>query len=89
MGTIEDGVIRPRDVASAGCCSEHLRRVVASQELTVDAALAGDRDLVVKAMLADPVAGSLALRARRRDDRRDARGDGALAASVQVGPQLK
>jgi alpha-galactosidase len=36
-----------------------LRRVVASQELTVDAALEGDRSLVVKAMLADPVAGSL------------------------------
>ncbi len=59
MGTVEDGLIRPRDVASAGAASEHLRRVVASQELTVDAALLGDRSLVLEAMLADPVAGSL------------------------------
>ncbi len=59
MGEIAEGVILPRDVASAGAASEHLRRVVASQELTVDAALEGDRSLVVKAMLADPFAGSL------------------------------
>jgi alpha-galactosidase len=59
MGRIEDGEIRARDVASAGMASEHLRRVVASQELTVDAAIKGDRSLVLKAMLADPVAGSL------------------------------
>lgn len=59
MGAIDRGVIGPRDVASAGAASEHLRRVVASQELTVDAALSGDRSLVLKAMLADPVAGSL------------------------------
>ena len=59
MGTIEGGMISPRDKASAGAASEHLRRVVASQELTVDAALEGDRSLVLKAMLADPVAGSL------------------------------
>ena len=32
---------------------------MASQELTVQAALDGDRDLVLQAMLADPVAGSL------------------------------
>ncbi len=59
MGSVEDGTIRPRDVASAGAASEHLRRVVASQELTVEAALEGDRSLVVEAMFADPVAGSL------------------------------
>jgi alpha-galactosidase len=59
MGVIEDGSIRPRDVASAGAAAEHLRRVVTSQELTVQAALDGDRSLVLRAMLADPVAGSL------------------------------
>jgi alpha-galactosidase/6-phospho-beta-glucosidase family protein len=35
---------------------EYLRRVAASQELTVDAALDGDRDLAFEAMLADPLA---------------------------------
>jgi alpha-galactosidase len=59
MGAIEDGIVRARDVASAGAAAEHLRRVVASQELTVQAAVDGDRDLVLQAMLADPVAGSL------------------------------
>jgi alpha-galactosidase len=59
MGSIEDGKIRPRDIASAGAAAEHLRRVVTSQELTVQAALVGDRALVLQAMLADPVAGSL------------------------------
>ena len=48
-----------RDVASAGAAAEHLRRVAASQELTVRAALTGDRASVLEAMLADPVAGSL------------------------------
>jgi alpha-galactosidase len=35
---------------------EYLRRVSASQEMTVEAALSGDRDLVFQAMLADPLA---------------------------------
>jgi alpha-galactosidase/6-phospho-beta-glucosidase family protein len=38
---------------------EHLRRVVAAQELTVDAALTGDRTRVIEAMFADPMAGKL------------------------------
>ena len=38
---------------------EHLRRVVTSQELTVDAALSGDRAKVLEAMFADPMAGAL------------------------------
>lgn len=59
IGAIDDGRIRARDVASAGDAAEHLRRVVTSQELTVQAALDGDRSLVLQAMLADPVAGSL------------------------------
>ncbi len=59
MGTIDGDGVRPRDIASAGAAAEHLRRVVASQELTVQAAIAGDRGLVLQAMLADPVAGTL------------------------------
>mgnify|MGYP003345791012 FL=1 len=35
---------------------EYLRRVSAAQEMTVEAALSGDRDLVFQAMLADPLA---------------------------------
>lgn len=83
MGTIEDGLIRPRDTASAGACSEHLRRVVASQELTVDAALEGDRNLVVKAMLADPITGSLPF------EHVLAMTDEMLAASARWLPQFK
>lgn len=51
--------IRPRDVADAADATELLRRVVASQELTVEAALTGDRAKVLRAMFADPHAGSL------------------------------
>jgi alpha-galactosidase len=59
MGTIDGSGVSPRDTASAGAAAEHLRRVVASQELTVEAAITGDRGLVLQAMLADPVAGTL------------------------------
>ena len=59
MGLADAAGVRARDVASAGAAAEHLRRVAASQELTVRAALTGDRSLVLEAMLADPVAGSL------------------------------
>jgi len=52
--------IRPRDRATVpSYLGEHLRRVVSSQELTVDAAISGDRTTVLSAMLADPMAGSL------------------------------
>jgi alpha-galactosidase/6-phospho-beta-glucosidase family protein len=52
-----DGV-RGRDQASAPpFLAEHLRRVSAAQELTVDAALSGRRDDVLAAVLADPLAG--------------------------------
>lgn len=51
-----DGV-RPRDtVALPPPAADALRRVVAAQELTVDAALTGSRDLVVEAMRTDPLA---------------------------------
>ncbi|HTT86658.1 MAG TPA: hypothetical protein VMF60_04775, partial [Acidimicrobiales bacterium] len=59
MGVADAAGVRPRDVASAGPAAEHLRRVVAAQELTVEAALTGDPALVLRAMLADPVAGTL------------------------------
>jgi alpha-galactosidase len=59
MATVDADGVRPRDTASAGAAAEHLRRVVSSQELTVEAAVTGDRALVLQAMLADPVAGTL------------------------------
>lgn len=58
MAIADGSGVRARDVASAGAAAEHLRRVVNSQELTVQAALSGERDLVYAAMLADPVAGA-------------------------------
>jgi alpha-galactosidase len=39
--------------------AECLRRVVASQEMTVEAAISGDRDAAVDAMLLDPLAGRI------------------------------
>jgi alpha-galactosidase/6-phospho-beta-glucosidase family protein len=63
MGTADAQGVRARDTASPGPAIEHLRRVVASQELTVEASMTGDRSVVLQAMLADPFAGSLALRA--------------------------
>ena len=54
-----DGVgIRGRDRAVAPpVLAEQLRRVVAAQELTVEAAVTGDRGLARAAMLTDPLAG--------------------------------
>jgi len=45
--------------AVPGILGEYARRVAVSQELTVAAALSGDRTLVFEAMLADPIAGRL------------------------------
>ena len=39
--------------------ADTLRRVSTAQELTVDAALTGDRELVFEAMMVDPLAGRL------------------------------
>ncbi|MFZ0666681.1 MAG: hypothetical protein WAM97_13090 [Acidimicrobiales bacterium] len=61
IGRTEDGTVRPRDVASAGAAADLLRRVVASQEMTVEAALTGDGRTLLQAMLIDPVCGSLPL----------------------------
>jgi alpha-galactosidase/6-phospho-beta-glucosidase family protein len=59
IGTIDGAGVRPRDVAGPGALTEHLRRVVTAQELTVQAALTGDRGTAIEAMLADPIAGTL------------------------------
>ena len=60
MGIAEDGDVRPRDqVHVPSVLGEHLRRVAAAEELTVEAAVSGNRTTVLEAMLADPMAGSL------------------------------
>ena len=46
------GELQPRMI-------ESLRRIVASQEVTVEAAISGDRDAAVNAMLLDPLAGRI------------------------------
>ncbi len=52
--------VRPRDSAHVGSVlGEYLRQVSASQELTVEAALTGDRTRVIEAMLTDQLAGRL------------------------------
>jgi len=52
--------LRPRDaVRVPSMLGEQLRRIVACQELTVEAAVSGDRRLVLEAMFADPTASCL------------------------------
>lgn len=52
--------VRPRDRATVGSVlGEYLRQISTSQELTVEAALTGDRTRVLEAMLTDQVAGHL------------------------------
>jgi len=60
MCVVDADGVRGRDQAAVPApMAEALRRVSASQELTVQAALGGDRDLVFAAMLADPLAGRI------------------------------
>ncbi len=60
MSSVDADGVHPHDAAYAPpLLAECLRRVSASQELTVEAALAGDRELVFEAMLADPLAGRI------------------------------
>jgi alpha-galactosidase len=59
MGVVDGNGVRPRDAASPAGLTEHLRRVVTAQELTVQAAISEDRGQVLQAMLADPIAGAL------------------------------
>jgi alpha-galactosidase len=56
MGTVDGSGVRGRDHTTVpGVMGEWLRRVHASQELTVEAALTGDRTLALEAMLLDPM----------------------------------
>jgi alpha-galactosidase len=58
--TADGSGVRGRDRAEAPpALAEQLRRVSASQELTVEAALTGDRERVFEAMLADPLTSRL------------------------------
>ena len=54
-----DGITARDRAAVPSFLGDHLRRVVVSQERTVEAAVSGDRTTVLEAMLADPVAGAL------------------------------
>jgi alpha-galactosidase len=60
IGVVEAGRVQPRDrVRVPSILGEQLRRVATAEELTVDAAVRGDRTRALEAMLADPVAGAL------------------------------
>jgi alpha-galactosidase len=61
MGIADGTGVRGRDHATApGIMGEFLRRINIVQEWTVEAALTGNRTLVLEAMMADPMAGQLA-----------------------------
>jgi alpha-galactosidase len=60
MVTASGGGLEGRDHGHApALLTETLRRIVASQEMTVEAAISGDRDTAVNAMLLDPLAGRI------------------------------
>jgi alpha-galactosidase len=60
IGVADADGVRPRDqVTVPSVLGEYLRRINVSQELTVEAALSGDRNTVLEAMLADQMAGRL------------------------------
>ncbi len=60
MCVVDADGVRARDETFAPpLLAEYLRRVSASQELVVEAALTGDRDMVFEAMLADPLASTV------------------------------
>lgn len=60
MGVADADGVRPRHTTEVpGLLGHHLEQVVASQELTVDAALRGDRTTVLAAMCCDPLASAL------------------------------
>ena len=81
--TVDARGVRGRDhVALPAPVAEVLRRVSSSQELTVEAAVTGDRDTVFAAMMLDPLAGRVDYDAPRADDRRDARRHRGVAAAV-------
>jgi alpha-galactosidase len=60
MGVSDGDGVRARDTATVtGVMASRLDQVVASQELTVEAALSGSRTTVLEAMLCDPLASAL------------------------------
>jgi alpha-galactosidase len=60
MCTVDARGVRGRDRTCAPpVLAEYVRRVSVSQELTVEAAITGDRGKVLEAMLADPLAGRI------------------------------
>lgn len=60
MCVVDGSGVRGRDVVRVPpVLADTLRRVSTAQELTVDAALTGDRERVFEAMLVDPLAGHL------------------------------
>ena len=60
MCTVDARGVRGRDRAALpSLLADTVRRVSLSQELTVEAAVTGDRDRVVDAMLVDPLAGRI------------------------------
>jgi alpha-galactosidase len=64
MCVVDGEGVRGRDeIEPPGACAEWIRRHVAVQELTVEAALTGDRDAVRAAMALDPLSGRTDLRA--------------------------
>jgi alpha-galactosidase len=83
MCTVDGDGVRGRDRAAAPpALAEHLRRISAAQEMTVEAAVTGDRDAVLAAMLADPLAGRIDY------DRLRALTDDLLAATARWLPQF-
>ena len=60
IGVTGESGLRPRDSARVeSVLGEYLRRISTSQELTVEAALTGDRTKVLEAMLTDQLTGRL------------------------------
>ena len=61
IGVADEKGVRGRDQTTVpGVMGEYLRRINVVQEWTVEAALTGDRTLVLEAMLADPIGSQLA-----------------------------
>ena len=60
IGVVTGGrIVAERQLSAPPAVADHLRRLVTSQELTVQAALSGDRELVVEALATDPFAGRI------------------------------
>lgn len=60
IGVADGSGVSPRDRVEVGSIlGECLRRIVGSQERTVEAALSGDRTLLLEAVLSDAMAGAL------------------------------